>query len=156
VIYTGQLDFVPKYRYQVHVVVKGNLFTKGMEWTGPWVETNGNGPLMLTVPTPEDAGVTVTRDFPLATTAPSPSPTAPGPGPTPIGQPPALPGAPPARTSRGVPQPLTVSGYGAQPAGPSSRDFAPNGASHEEEPLIAGWSSNDPGLKNGKSYAHSR
>jgi hypothetical protein len=156
VIYTGQLDFVPKYRYQVHVVVKGNLFTKGMEWTGPWVETNGNGPLMLTAPTPEDAGVTVTRDFPLATTAPSPSPTAPGPGPTPIGQPPALPGAPPARTSRGVPQPLTVSGYGAQPAGPSSRDFAPNGASHEEEPLIAGWSSNDPGLKNGKSYAHSR
>src|SRR5258708_7197344 len=30
-IYTGQLDFVPRYRYQVHVIIKGSLFTKGMD-----------------------------------------------------------------------------------------------------------------------------
>jgi hypothetical protein len=57
-IFTGQLDFVPNFRYQVRAIVKGGLLTRGMEWTGPWVDVSGNGPLMVSVPTPEDAGVT--------------------------------------------------------------------------------------------------
>src|SRR5439155_26202349 len=86
-IYTGQLDFVPRFRYQVHVIVKGSLFSKGMEWTGPWVETNGNGPLMIIVPTPEDPGVTVTRDFPESTAASTPTHAG-------VGTPPAVTGTP--------------------------------------------------------------
>jgi hypothetical protein len=58
-IFTGQPDFVPKYKYQVRVIVKGSIMTHGMEWIGPWVEAGGNGPLMVRVPTTEDQGVTV-------------------------------------------------------------------------------------------------
>jgi hypothetical protein len=61
-IFTGQSAFIPKYQYQVHVIVKGSIFTKGMEWTGPWVDAGANGPLMISVPTPDDAGVTK-RDY---------------------------------------------------------------------------------------------
>jgi hypothetical protein len=56
-IYTGQPDYLPKFKYQVHVIVKGSIFTKGMEWLGPWVDASGNGPITLTVPTPTDPGV---------------------------------------------------------------------------------------------------
>ena len=54
-IFTGQPDFRPSYKYRVHVVVKGSLFTKGMEWWGDWQPTSGNGPLMLVVPTADEA-----------------------------------------------------------------------------------------------------
>ena len=54
-IFTGQPDFVPAYQYQVRVVIKGTLFSKGMEWIGPWEDVAGNGPLMTSVPTPEEA-----------------------------------------------------------------------------------------------------
>jgi hypothetical protein len=43
--------------------VKGSLFTKGMEWTGPWVKSIGNGPLIISVPTMEDEGVVVKREI---------------------------------------------------------------------------------------------
>jgi hypothetical protein len=56
-IFTGQPDFIPKFQYQVRVIVKGSIFTKGMEWVGPWEDGSGNGPLMVSVPTPEDEGV---------------------------------------------------------------------------------------------------
>jgi hypothetical protein len=56
-IYTGQPDFVPRFQYQVHVIVKGSIFTKGSEWLGPWVDASGNGPLTVSVPTPTDPGV---------------------------------------------------------------------------------------------------
>jgi hypothetical protein len=56
-IFTGQPDFIPKFDYQVRVVVKGSIFTKGMEWVGPWVESGTNGPLMISVPTADDPGV---------------------------------------------------------------------------------------------------
>jgi hypothetical protein len=54
-IFTGQPAFLPSYRYRVHVVVKGSLFTKGMEWWGAWQQTSGNGPLMVVVPTSDEA-----------------------------------------------------------------------------------------------------
>ena len=63
-IFTGQPGFVPKYKYQVRVIVKGSIFTKGMNWLGLWTDASGNGPLTVTVPTEEDTGVTVVRDFP--------------------------------------------------------------------------------------------
>jgi hypothetical protein len=160
-IYTGQLDFVPRYRYQVHVIIKGSLFTKGMDWTGPWVETSGNGPLMLTVPTPEDAGVTVKRDFPLSAAAAAPAP-APAATAMPIGPPPDVPGAPPARTGRGVPEPMTVGGYGVGvPAGAAKGGSAAGAkdvpdVTGEEEPAIAGWSTEDPTAKKGRALAYSR
>jgi hypothetical protein len=56
-IFTGERDFIPKYQYQVRVIVKGSIFTKGMDWTGPWVDAGASGPLMVSVPTPEDPGV---------------------------------------------------------------------------------------------------
>src|SRR5262249_24971700 len=31
-IFTGQPDFLPKYSYQVRVIVKGSILTHGMEW----------------------------------------------------------------------------------------------------------------------------
>ena len=54
-IFTGQRDFLPRFRYRCHVVVRGSLFTKGMEWWGPWTESAGNGPIIVTVPTPDEA-----------------------------------------------------------------------------------------------------
>jgi hypothetical protein len=160
-IYTGQLDFVPRFRYQVRVIVKGSLFTKGMEWTGPWVATNGNGPLMIRVPTPEDEGVTVTRAVPLAA-APAPAPATPAP----VGVP-GAPGAPGLPPPKGVP----ATGQAAQPAQaaatpgmPPPRTRAPAagateaygyrvgpGAPTREGPdgaggAVRGWSTRDPAM----------
>ena len=58
-IFTGQPDFLPKYSYQVRVIVKGSIMTHGMEWISAWTDAGGNGPLMVRVPTLEDPGVTV-------------------------------------------------------------------------------------------------
>ena len=126
-VYTGQKTFVPKFKYQVHVVVKGTLFSHGQEWTGPWVENGGSGPLMISVPTPTDPNVTA-KDMPLsAFVAPSPDggatsppvttgPTAPPstgrPTPTHAG---AATGTPPPAT----PQKGTVGGWSAVPPGTS-------------------------------------
>jgi hypothetical protein len=56
-VFTGQPDFVPSFTYQVRVIVKGSIFTKGQEWIGPKVQASGSGPLTLSVPTPDDPGV---------------------------------------------------------------------------------------------------
>jgi hypothetical protein len=56
-IFTGQPDFVPKYQYRVRVIVKGSIFTEGMEWMGEWVDAGANGPIMFSVPTAESEGV---------------------------------------------------------------------------------------------------
>lgn len=61
-IFTGQLDYFPKFKYQVRVIVKGSIFEHGREWTGPWNEVSGNGPLMISVPAPGDPGV-IERDL---------------------------------------------------------------------------------------------
>jgi hypothetical protein len=143
-IFTGQLDFRPEYRYQVHVVVKGGLFTKGMEWFGPWVDAAGNGPLVVSVPAQDDPNVTsraiVRKPFPLTRerqAAMSGPPSTPHVGvgrPPSGGQQPAPVGAPP----RNVPAPVgvgaptgarEVSGYALPPpAAARSRDVgAPPG-----------------------------
>lgn len=57
-IFTGQLDYVPDYQYRVHVTVKGTLFSRGMSWTGPWVQGNANGSIMVHVPLADEEGVT--------------------------------------------------------------------------------------------------
>lgn len=63
-IFTGQLDYVPRYDYRVSVTVKGTLFSAGMAWTGPWIEGQGNGPLMVSVPRADDPGVQTRRMTP--------------------------------------------------------------------------------------------
>jgi hypothetical protein len=63
-IFTGQPDFVPKYKYRVTVTVKGTLFNKGVSWQGDWMEAGGNGPILLRVPMQNDPGV-VTRALPV-------------------------------------------------------------------------------------------
>jgi hypothetical protein len=113
-IFTGQPDFIPRYKYQVRVIVKGSLFTKGMEWTGPWVDAAANGPIMVSVPTQEEAVSTKS----LVPGAPS------------YALPAAQPSAPPARpTTRRTP----VSA--APPAQPRAREAQPTGANR-----ILGWS----------------
>ena len=56
-VYPGQTDFVPSFTYQVRVVVKGSLTTAGKEWVGPERRVDGSGPLMVDVPTQEEAVV---------------------------------------------------------------------------------------------------
>lgn len=155
-IYTGQLDFVPRFSYQVRVIVKGSLFSKGMEWTGPWVECNGNGPLMLRVPTPEDEGVTVMREFPMAATpapTPVPSPGAPAsgaPGMPPVkGVPATVPAgqAGSAGTTPGMPPPRTRAPAGGTEA--YGYRVGPGAASRSGPPVdaggtVQGWSTRDP------------
>ncbi len=100
-IFTGQPTFVPKYRYRVTVTVKGTLFSKGMQWQGPWEEAGGNGPIILNVPLQTDPGV-VTRNLPLTSHAPRPeAPAAPSSG----RLPPPRPGAPQPTTSGRRPPP---------------------------------------------------
>jgi hypothetical protein len=60
-LFTGQPDFVPTYDYRVHVTVRGTIFTKGMAWSGPLVTVNGNGPIVIDVPTADSPGVVVRR-----------------------------------------------------------------------------------------------
>lgn len=60
-VYTQDNAVRPFFKYQVRVIVKGTLTTKGMEWAGPWVNSLANGPLMITVPTPEDRDVVLIR-----------------------------------------------------------------------------------------------
>lgn len=62
-IFTGQSDYVPSYRYRVHVIVKGTLFSRGMAWTGPWRQGLSNGSIMVNVPMADDEGVTNVARF---------------------------------------------------------------------------------------------
>ncbi len=60
-LFTGQPDFVPSYDYRVHVTVRGTIFSKGMAWSGPIQSVNGNGPVVIDVPTPDSPGVVMRR-----------------------------------------------------------------------------------------------
>lgn len=102
-VYTGDPPCAPKFKYQVRVLVKGSVFTKGKEWIGPWQDGSGNGPLMISVPTPEDDGV-VTRSITPTMIGASPAPAQVPPAPTalvltppPATSGPASPGGPPPR-----------------------------------------------------------
>lgn len=138
-IFTGQLDFIPSYRYRVRVTVKGSIFTRGMQWEGPWVERGGNGPCMVSVPTPEDEGVTRRGLLPGArppgasVSAPEHEPLAPPvlEGPVP---PPAL-GPPPARSET----PMPADAHGGDGASTSS-------SRSRELQLVAGWTLEEPNV----------
>jgi hypothetical protein len=106
-MFTGQPDYVPKYKYQVRVIVKGSIFTKGMEWTGPWVDAAANGPIMISVPTEEDAGVTVTRDYPAQTGIAMGAAAGVGAGGSQVGYGPPPSGRPPIRPTLGGKPPIT-------------------------------------------------
>ncbi|WP_162907889.1 hypothetical protein [Allorhizocola rhizosphaerae] len=56
-IYTGDPEFRPFYRYKVIVTVKGTLFEPGRTWEGDWVAGSGNGALLIAVPRPGDRNV---------------------------------------------------------------------------------------------------
>ncbi|KRC58871.1 hypothetical protein ASE19_22665 [Nocardioides sp. Root79] len=56
-VFTGDPTFKPYYRYKVSVTVKGTLFEPGRAWEGPWTPTQGNGPLVISVPRPDGEGV---------------------------------------------------------------------------------------------------
>jgi hypothetical protein len=56
-LFTGQPDFIPKYKYQVRAGVRGTIFGGGQAWTGPWDDNGGNGPLLVRVPPPDGEGV---------------------------------------------------------------------------------------------------
>ncbi|MCX4243080.1 hypothetical protein [Paraliomyxa miuraensis] len=112
-VFTGDPDHLPKFKYQVRVLVKGGIFTKGKEWIGPWQEASGNGPLMVSVPTPEEQGVT-TRELVIPMTPSQPAAEA---RPS-IGRPPAGRTAPPATPPRGIgTPPLRVDGWSIEPPG---------------------------------------
>jgi hypothetical protein len=62
-LFTGDPEFQPFFRYKVRVIVKGTLFEPGKEWSGDWVAGGGNGPITISIPRPGDPGVT-TREMP--------------------------------------------------------------------------------------------
>jgi hypothetical protein len=88
-IFTGQLDFVSSYKYRVRVVVRGTIFSQGMEWTGPWTDVAGNGPLMISVPMSDGPGVT-RRSLVTASTAQPVEATRPAPAVAATGRPPRV------------------------------------------------------------------
>lgn len=63
-IFTGQPDFTPSYKYKFVATVKGTLFAKGMTWEGPWVTSAGNGPLVISVLPQDDPRCTITKGLP--------------------------------------------------------------------------------------------
>lgn len=64
ILFTGDPDFIPAYRYKVRVIVKGTIFEPGREWTGPWVAANGSGPVTIKIPVPGQEGVEEPRALP--------------------------------------------------------------------------------------------
>jgi hypothetical protein len=167
-IFTGQPAFVPSYQYRVHVVIKGSLFTHGLEWWGDWVQTSGNGPVMLTVPTSDEAAQV--RKLAPASKPGAATPVSATSGATSAGQPaghPVAAGKPQGSksTTAGKPgstrsAPVEVQGYtvgGSHAPEPATKDApaeAPAGthpaergaAEREPEPLALseGWSAMPP------------
>lgn len=87
-VFTSDSSVRSYYQYKVRVIVKGSIFTKGMEWETDWINNLGNGPLMLSVPTPEDEGVVVKREYKKPAAAMAGVPSTP-PATTPAGMPPS-------------------------------------------------------------------
>ena len=169
-IFTGQPAFVPSYQYRVHVVVKGSLFSHGMEWWGDWVQTAGNGPIMLTVPTSDEAAQ-VRKLAPSsrpgsvtpAPSAPAASPAGPpGASATPAGKPQGskstTPAGKPPQQRTAPPSPAEVQGYTVGGGGadgvagaaeqPATKDAPaePDVPASEPQDLVLsdGWSATPP------------
>jgi hypothetical protein len=119
-IFTGDLNYAPLYQYRVTCTVKGTFTTRGMSWTGPWVEGAGNGPTMIRVPMPDDPGVVQTKMSPRAIARAEVS-TAAGPG---LAMGPGPDGARPPTDGVGAPPTTRVGageGAGAAPTGAGTR-----------------------------------
>ena len=118
-VYTADPTVRPFFRYQVHVVIKGSLFSKGQAWLGPWVNSNANGPLTVTVPMPTDEGVEP-REVPLMVVGANGVATRAGaPAPETRGGPPAT-----------APEP-TIAGWGGGANGAGSGSVSTNGATRD-------------------------
>ncbi len=123
-IFTGDPDFKVDYQYRVRVVVKGSIFAKGLEWVGPWNKGLGNGPLMVSVPTPDDPGVTRRMlanedETGVATNVMPPPPAITSPGKPPGSRPKPVIGSPPS-TREEAGAGAMVSGYNLDPRKPAS------------------------------------
>jgi len=136
-IFTGQPDYAPIYDYRVTVNVKGTLFSRGMTWTGPWVPGLGNGPIMVHIPSPDEAGVTTRRMEPRQVAMGSS-----------IGQP--LEESEPSSTA----PPSGEHGGTTSPSGTASPVAAPPGRSRtesisekSEEHIVAGYSVSQPRIE---------
>jgi hypothetical protein len=64
-VFSADPTILPFYRYKVRVIVKGSIFSQGMEWEGPWVESSANGPMTVRVPMADEPQV-VRRSMPMA------------------------------------------------------------------------------------------
>ena len=143
-------ELVPKFTYQVRVIVKGSIFAKGQEWLGTPQEMSSSGPLIVTVPTPDDPGVTKKDIVFKGVAAPRRAgalPAAPHDGHGPPAAVSAEHGGPPSSTSRDIAKkgpPASVSpartGDGG-PAGWESREINPR--------ELAGWGTAPPGKGGG-------
>ncbi|GAB4231695.1 MAG: hypothetical protein Kow00121_59910 [Elainellaceae cyanobacterium] len=159
-VFTGQKDYVPLWRYRVHCTIKGSFTSKGMAWSGSWVDGSGNGSFVAQVPMPDDEGVTK-RDLTVREmltegivraidTAPEEI-SAPVP---PDGSVSPLPPEPPAIEGMAPPpaEPITgdvdrmVEGYNLDPVMPTygfyrvgSNDHITASETNERLELIAGW-----------------
>jgi hypothetical protein len=99
-VFTGDPEYVPRFTYTPRVIVKGTLFARGQEWTGPAQTVAANGPLMVSVPQSDGEGV-VKRGLsmqrikalldaaPRAVTSGAPASPAPGASAPPSSRPPA-------------------------------------------------------------------
>ena len=142
-VFTGQPDFVPRFTYQVRVIVKGSIFTKGMEWLGTEADPERERPAHGERP---DAGGPRRADAepragrrrragPGPGAGPAHAPATPPPAAT--GKPP-VPAVPPAR--RSIPEPLKKTplsellGWSAAPAAGSKDVPAGAGTSAKKEP----------------------
>lgn len=147
-IFTGDPAFQVQYQYRVRVIVKGSIFTKGMEWIGPWMQGLGNGPLMVSVPTADDPGVTrraLAEDTAAAAGGIMPPPPTTVSIPIAAGGRPAVAGPPPAtRTEKAT---ATVGGYSlsAPKAGKKARTTGPTPVA--PPPAARGERSNGEGEK---------
>lgn len=151
-IYTGDLDYSPKFTYQVRVIVKGSIFSHGIEWTGPKNEVKRNGPLMLSVPTQEDA--ISTRSLPRF----GMDDTAPGA----VDRPPATTGVdrpPAASPARSGPPDVTFSGWSSRPPVPSpAASRSRSGPKAGSKPRSAAYPTGNglPDVVEFEGYGHER
>jgi hypothetical protein len=143
-IFTGQPDFMPSFRYRTRVVVKGSLTTKGQEWIGDWQDSSGNGELTVHVATLDEAVSSRAITISTASTRGAVEGDGAGP-PEPATTAPAADTAPPepgrgtdgpAEPARGTPSLLESEGWTM--ASPWSPTSAPGPARGRQEPAGAG------------------
>jgi hypothetical protein len=123
-LFTGQPTFVPRFQYQVRVIVKGSIFTAGMDWIGEWQDASSSGPLMIKVPQPDDPGVT-TRELPFSAVAGAPASTPGGNG-----------ARPPVHAPAPTHPPVVAGGRSTTPPIVRPRDMPPAAA---DAPRAEGW-----------------